>query len=569
MNLKKLLIILILNFFNLAFSQNGSRDEIRLQKFIKSKQYDSIHTLMDQQRLNYEPTMLLCKKYLNPSTDNKIKSLGKYYEAIALYDHGDFQLLEKRIISYLNDASTDADLKCKILQLLFYVEKRLGNINKGIEYFQKFGNNCKEDDLLIHYAAAKLYLKEYESAIQYLNDYKRYFVTEIKETEIHSEQAKKVAYANIYNSLGDAYLEWYIDKKVPAYLDSAEVNFTKVYDIMKSDRVLEHDSRGNYLFKKGKIAFLRDDIQSALKYYKQCISFEGYKKSELDIAFADCYTQLNKPDSAIVYLEKMMKSPNIHHNKKDLIYVYHLLRQNYEKKGQSSLAYQYAKLCLLETESFTKNNKLASQKLYNIELKKIEKDAREMITIKEKQRKILIICIVLICCIGLGILYYQLNKRKKIEKQLNELIQKVENNENEEIRNEQQIKNLTIISNEKEIEIITKLLDLEKEMFFLSNEFSSTTVAKRIGTNTAYLSQTINKCMKKTFSEYSNELRINYILKELSENRKIRNYTSQALAEMIGYKNGSSFARSFKEKTGVTPFQYIEKLNKNSGNQNI
>ena len=63
-----------------------------------------------------------------------------------------------------------------------------------------------------------------------------------------------------------------------------------------------------------------------------------------------------------------------------------------------------------------------------------------------------------------------------------------------------------------------------------------------------------------SFNDYTNELRISYLINEIINDKKIRNYTVQALAEFVGYKNGTSFSKIFKEKTGVTPFQFIEKL---------
>ena len=65
-----------------------------------------------------------------------------------------------------------------------------------------------------------------------------------------------------------------------------------------------------------------------------------------------------------------------------------------------------------------------------------------------------------------------------------------------------------------------------------------------------------------TFNDYTNELRINYILDELIENKKLQNYTIQSLAEVVGYKSGVSFSKIFKQKTGLSPYLFIEKLKK-------
>lgn len=122
--------------------------------------------------------------------------------------------------------------------------------------------------------------------------------------------------------------------------------------------------------------------------------------------------------------------------------------------------------------------------------------------------------------------------------------------------------NLGKITNQKEQEIIAQLIKLEKANYFLRKDFDRYSVARKIDSNTTYLSQAINSYKKMTFNEYTNDLRINYVLKALLEDSKLRGYTMQAIAESIGYKNGISFSKIFKEKTGITPYQYIERINK-------
>lgn len=63
-----------------------------------------------------------------------------------------------------------------------------------------------------------------------------------------------------------------------------------------------------------------------------------------------------------------------------------------------------------------------------------------------------------------------------------------------------------------------------------------------------------------TFSEYTNELRIKYIVEKLNTDKTIRAYTTQAIGEIGGYKNAKSFTRIFKKYTGITPYQFIEKI---------
>ena len=96
----------------------------------------------------------------------------------------------------------------------------------------------------------------------------------------------------------------------------------------------------------------------------------------------------------------------------------------------------------------------------------------------------------------------------------------------------------------------------------MKDDFNLYNAAKKIGTNTTYLSKVVREHKKMSFSDYTNELRINYIVDILTNDKKVRAYTTQAIGEIGGYKNAKSFTRIFKKYTGITPYQFIEKIDK-------
>lgn len=119
-----------------------------------------------------------------------------------------------------------------------------------------------------------------------------------------------------------------------------------------------------------------------------------------------------------------------------------------------------------------------------------------------------------------------------------------------------------VIKDETKTEILDKLIKLEEKKYFLKQDFTLHNVAKRLKTNTAYLSKIVNNELDKNFSTYVNELRINYIIIELKNNSKLRSYSINAIAEEIGYKSPESFTKYFKVATGISPSVYIKKINK-------
>jgi len=89
---------------------------------------------------------------------------------------------------------------------------------------------------------------------------------------------------------------------------------------------------------------------------------------------------------------------------------------------------------------------------------------------------------------------------------------------------------------------------------------SLSSMAKKINTNTTYLSKVINSHFKKSFNAYINELRINYVLTRLKEDKLFRRYTIQSIANDIGFKSKESFNKAFRIQTGILPSYYIKQL---------
>lgn len=116
------------------------------------------------------------------------------------------------------------------------------------------------------------------------------------------------------------------------------------------------------------------------------------------------------------------------------------------------------------------------------------------------------------------------------------------------------------LSDEKASKILASLDDFETNLMFLNNKYDLNTLAKKCNTNSNYLSKVINKYKGKKFSEYMSDLRIDYVLVALKEDKKLRSYTIQSIAQEIGFNKAESFAKSFKKRTGLNPSYYIKSI---------
>ena len=127
---------------------------------------------------------------------------------------------------------------------------------------------------------------------------------------------------------------------------------------------------------------------------------------------------------------------------------------------------------------------------------------------------------------------------------------------NEKIKNESKL----IIDKDTVVHILKNMKALEKEKYYLKQECTLHNMAKKINTNTTYLSKVTNKHLNKSFSSYINDLRINYAIVELKNNKRLSAYSVLAIAKELGYKNADSFSKYFKIATGITPSVYIRKI---------
>ncbi|WP_062052998.1 helix-turn-helix domain-containing protein [Aquimarina longa] len=113
-------------------------------------------------------------------------------------------------------------------------------------------------------------------------------------------------------------------------------------------------------------------------------------------------------------------------------------------------------------------------------------------------------------------------------------------------------------------EVTQKILDdlkkFEAKELFLKNDINIRSLSKKINTNTKYLSKTINDYKNRNFNGYINKLRIDYTIKILNENPKLRNYTIVHLSQEVGFNNAEAFSRAFHNVTGKKPSVYIKEL---------
>ena len=102
---------------------------------------------------------------------------------------------------------------------------------------------------------------------------------------------------------------------------------------------------------------------------------------------------------------------------------------------------------------------------------------------------------------------------------------------------------------------------LKAEKPFINPNFAISDIALALQVPQNHVSYCINDIMETKFSTLKTDLRIEHAVQLLSGNLK-DSFTIEGIAQQSGFKSRASFYSAFKEKTGVTPTEFIAAKNK-------
>lgn len=152
------------------------------------------------------------------------------------------------------------------------------------------------------------------------------------------------------------------------------------------------------------------------------------------------------------------------------------------------------------------------------------------------------------------------NRDQETGKEIQPEMLPVENTENSEERTPRTI-------SEDIAQTILKELDIfESKDQFLNKGITLGSLAKKIKTNSKYLSEIINTYKGKNFATYLNDLRIDYAISRLANDKKFRSYKIPFIAEELGYNNEQAFTLAFKKRTGTPLSIYLKEIENMSSN---
>ncbi len=403
---------------------------------------------------------------------------------------------------------------------LGYIYKESQKTTKAIEILKNNIATIEKNQLLdrksfeVYYKGmimlSSIYLEEQEkdSALVYLEKGLKHVLTT---DDIFTT-------AGFYSSLGTIYL----DSK----------NYEKAYENLSKGKALG-TKLGNHYTNS-------ENIYNLAKYYYE---IGNYEKSLTELnGIIDFYKEKNELDFV---------KPH----------VYNLLAKNHKELGDFEVANKYFEQYVLTYKNSQSSTKEVSAIMQEKELFDLENE-------KNKQQGILQYLILFSLMIALVLLFFLLRfykLKKKNELKFQELLKKLASQNKEGPIDTKDLtleeKNTSDISSEIVAQILDGLQKLEVQEYYLKQDCNAYNMAKKIKTNTSYLSKVINAEYQKNFNTYINDLRINYSIVRLKNDTKFRSFSIQSIAEELGYKSADSFSKYFKLHTGLNPSFYIKQLN--------
>lgn len=437
------------------------------------------------------------------------------------------------------------------------------------KYSQKTDDNYLKNKILYGLASQEVYIGNYKEAREKLLISKNYF-----EENFHKKE---------------------VGKDYPMFY------FYSTVSLIDTNTKLSNQSENNLLYKEAyKKINLNINYNKYKAYFLSCEGTDAYYNKDYALAISklneaikkynDNYThvmetyylgltywKLNQKDKAINYFLKLDKDYYKDKNQ-DPQYrpAYELLIQYYKEKGNTEKQLEYINKLLFLDRSYEKN--------YKYLFAKINKEYTSEKLIQEKNdienslklHRLFIIFIIIFSFSVITFIFYRYTKIQKeykqrfreilIEKKQNKTIEKINLKENTQTNQSQnallysKISGLSVSTIDS---ILNKLEVFESENQFLNPKITQKTLSEELKTNPSYLSKIINVYKEKNFTQYINDLRLDYILERLKTDEDLLQTDVKEIANEAGFSSAESFSDNFQRKFKIKPSYFIKMMKEN------
>lgn len=389
-----------------------------------------------------------------------------------------------------------------------------------------------------------------------------------KDKEVRT-QRYSYAYQNVLFALADAH-------KALQQSDSASYYNKLGYLETKSNKDDEYNAL--FILNEGANLVLKKNFSAALDSINKALpKMIAYKDVGNTLAayyyYGKAYEGLGKKDLAV---KNFIKVDSIYKIAKritpEFMSGYPYLISYYKNSGDKEKQLQYLSQYMLIESTLQNNYKELTKKLqkeYDRPHLFAEKEALIQDLEREKTAFYWVVGVLAFLVILVGLFgWYQYNHKKKYRLRFDAIMNQlaVSNDNKIAIPEANETKTDTTkvdnigIAEELVNQILKKLDQFEIQKRFLESNLTVQILSVVVDSNSKYVSKIINVYKGKTFVQYINDLRIEHAIVELQQQKQLRKYTMQALAEEFGFNGAESFSAAFYKKTGIKPTYFIKEL---------
>lgn len=567
--MKKIIFLSFLLTFSLVFAQEKDT--------LSTKSFKELSIAVENaSKSNMQNALVVSNYYLRKAKKQKdesetLKALAYYTEiCIKLRKFNEASIAEKEIETLAKKLSVE-----KSLMRTYYLfgnayffqgvwSKSTAQYQKALEIAKQANNTVFQNVVYTQLGYLKSTTGDYKEAIKYqkeaLDLIKGDNASNKKLTKRQGQQLELSALYYITMS--------YISAKEP---DSATIYLNNAF---KLNTEVKDSCLTRAFFKlQGELHLLENKYSKALESLKEskkhCLPFSKGDSLVFQASLGKAYLGLKKYDSAVYLLQKALDDYKVKPSEEGFMQDhYKLLAKAYKHTGNIEKSNLYFEKYIYTTDEFSKIQDTVAASFKKQEIEEFEAELNAIQSEKDQQKnyiKYLALGATLVILILLFFLLKFYKDKKKKEQQFKELYSKVKTSVSNTIVDTKdkvlEETNAQEINNETQQQILEGLKKLEEQEYFLKLDCNAYNVAKKIKTNTSYLSKVVNSHYLKNFNTYINDYRINYAIVRLKNDSRFRSFSIQSIAQELGYKSADSFTKYFKQHTGLNPSFYIKQLN--------
>ncbi len=561
-----------LTLFIFFFTVSSQAQGFKIPDSLKEKSYEELMERLYDVYSDTVTSLIYCNAYLAKA--KRLRENIYVAEGYSLIQY--YQKEEQKKLKYLDSAiNISKNLSDPIYPALPYsikggyywnkwdLKRALDNYFLSLEYAEKNHSEYYIHTAKVNIAGIKGSLGRYDESIKGDKEYLKYSKENMESIGDTIQYITNLTIlAMTYSKLGSIDSSKVYIKKGKEFLKFSKLSLNNYYSQNDLSKHLDFLEGVNHFYNNEyKYALL--SIHKVLPFLKN--EFLDYTP-DANLYLAKIYSEMGVKDSVPFYYKKADSLYRLNeYLGLDLREAYSGLANYYKEKNDLKNQLVYVEKLLKFDSVFQENYKLMDKKLldeYDIPNAVAQKE--EIIAALEAEKstnttQIAVISLLLVLSLG-GVGYYYRNQ-KVYKKRFLQLVDAKQASV-EPIKQDPPKKDKTAatIGDETRDHLLAQLQQFEEKQGYLKSMLNAKDLAKSFGSNSSYLSIVVNTYKQKSFSQYINDLRIEYVVARLQTDTKFRKYTIKAIAQEIGFNTAEAFAKTFYKNTGIYPSYFIKQL---------